>query len=323
MKKILFVFCLITVMGGSILGQKKIVIGIIGKSGSNPVFKAAYAGARIAAKELGPNFNAEIQIECQSPVNEDAQEQAEILNKLSRSGVSGIAVSCNDVSILTRAINNAVNMGTEIVCFDSDAPKSRRFAYYGADNILFGRMLVRELAREMNEAGVVAILAGNKNSFNHQQRVQAISEELKKFPSMKLLSNGIFYTEETPEKTAELINRTQKSNPEIGGWIFIGGWPLFLKNAIKWDPGQVKIVSCDALPEELDYLKSGHVQVLLGQNCFLWGYRSVEFLLNKILQNKKPDSEIMPDMTTRVTKKNIDDWSLNWKKWMLKEALNK
>ena len=82
------------------------------------------------------------------------------------------------------------------------------------------------------------------------------------------------------------------------------------KNAIKWEPGQVKIISCDALPNQLEYLKSGHVQVLIAQGCFMWGYKSVELLLDKILLKKTPTEEFIAAPLTRVTKENLEEWSL-------------
>ncbi len=302
---------------------RKITLGIIGKSQSNPVFMAAYTGARVAAKEIGTKYNVEVIIDWQTPQTENPQEQAQAVDQLSHSGVAGIAIACSDAKILTPSINKAVDLGTQVVCFDADAPKSKRFAYYGSDNAEFGRTLMKELAHEMNEKGVVAIIGGNRNAPNLQRRIQAVMEELKKYPSMKLLPNGVFYHEEIPEKAAEVLAHAQRANPEIGGWVLVGGWPLFVKDAIKSEPGQVKIVACDALPNELEYVKSGHVQVLLAQGCFLWGYKSVELLLRKILLNQQPNEEFIPDSPTRVTKENLEEWSLNWKKWLLKEAVNR
>ena len=54
---------------------------------------------------------------------------------------------------------------------------------------------------------------------------------------------------------------------------------------------KVKVVSVDALPAQLDYLRSGHVQVLLAQQVFEWGYRSVEHLINKLHLKKDPAQE--------------------------------
>jgi len=329
--RLVFLICLIIINYGQNYAQdvnkkggaKKITLGIIGKSQSNPVFIAAYAGARVAAKEIGANYGVEVVIDWQTPENENPKEQAEAVEKLSHSGAAGIAIACSDAKILTPSINKAVDLGTQVVCFDADAPKSKRFAYYGSDNAEFGRTLMKELAQEMNEHGIVAIIGGNKNALNLQRRVQAAIKELKNYPSMKLLPNGVFYHEELPEKAAEVVARAQRANPQIGGWVFIGGWPLWMKDAIKWEPGKVKIVACDALPIELEYVKSGHVQVLIAQSCFLWGYKSVEILLNKIVKNQTPSEELIVDPPTRVTKENLDEWSLNWKKWLLKEAVNR
>jgi ribose transport system substrate-binding protein len=328
---IILLSCLFFIGSGLIQAQtndkkvnaKNITIGLIGKSQSNPVFIAAYSGARVAAKEIGAKYGVEVVIDWRTPKTENPQQQAQSVEQLSRSGVAGIAIACSDANILTSPINKAVDLGIPVVCFDADAPKSKRFAYYGSDNAEFGRTLMKELAHVMNEHGVVAIIGGNKNALNLQRRIQAVKEELKNYPSMSLLPNGVFYHEELPEKASEVVARAQKANPQIGGWVFVGGWPLWLKNSIKWEPGKVKIVACDALPAELEYIKSGHVQVLIAQGCFLWGYKSVEILLNKILKNQKPSEELVVDPPTRVTKENYEEWSLNWKKWLLKDAVNR
>jgi ribose transport system substrate-binding protein len=303
--------------------EKGITIGLIGKSQSNPVFIAAYAGARVAANELSKKYNIEINIDWQTPENESPQEQAQAIEKFIKSGASGIAIACSDENILTPFIDKASENGIPVLCFDSDASKSKRFVYYGSDDYELGRMIMKELAMEMNEKGIVAILGGNKNAPNLKKRVQAVIEELKNYPSMKLAENGVCYHEETPEQAAKTVSRFQKANPQVRGWAFIGGWPLWVKDAIKWKPEQIKIVAADALPAELEYLKSRHVQVLIAQNCFLWGYHSVELLLNKITTNINLTKRNINGELTRVSKENLEEWSLNWKKWLLKEAVNR
>ena len=301
--------------------DKNIIIGLVAKSQSNPVFIAAYAGARVAAKQIGEKFDINVVIDWQTPENEDPQKQAEAIERLIHLGVDAIAVACSDANVLTPSINRAVDQGISVVCFDADAPKSKRFAYYGTDDDRFGRLMMQELAKEMNEMGEIAIIGGNKDAPNLQHRIHALIDELKKYPKMKLLPNGIFYHEEIPEKAAEVVARAQKSNPQIGGWAFVGGWPLFIEDGIKWKPGKVKVVACDALPAELKYVESGHVQVLIAQNCFMWGYKSVELLLNKIVKNQLPAEQFNVDPLTRVTKENSEEWSMNWKKWLIKEAV--
>lgn len=300
-------------------GKRKIVIGFIGKSLTNDVFQAAQAGARDAAKELGPKYHADIEVEIRTPNDEDATKQAEAIEALTRRGADGIAVSCSEANTVTPSIDKAVEKGVAVICFDSDAQNSQRFAYYGTDDRSCGERTMDELARAMGEKGTVAILAGNQSAPNLQSRVAGAKAALAKYPEMKLNEPGVFYHVETPEKGAEAVQTAQNANPAIGGWAMIGGWPLFTADALKWPPGSVKVVSVDALPPQLNYLKTGHVEVLLAQDCYGWGAKSVEILLEKIVHKKSPPEARVVDPLTRVTKENVDAFGQNWEKWLGKK----
>jgi ribose transport system substrate-binding protein len=306
--------CLAMVSGAFAAEKQKIVLGIVAKSQSNPVFQAAHAGARDAAKELGEKYGVEVEVNIQTPATEDAQKQAQAVEQLARSGAQGIAVSCSDANTLRPAIDKAVEAGAVVMTFDSDSPKSKRIAYYGTDDATCGKMVMQELAKLMGDKGTIAILAGNQAAPNLRARAKAVKEEAAKHPGIKIVDT--FYHEETPEKAAATVQREQTAHPEITGWAMIGGWPLFTRDALKWEPGTVKVVSVDALPPQLTYLEDGHVQVLLAQDCYGWGYKSVEILLEKIVKGKDPASTRIIDPLTRVTKENAKEFAAKWKKWL-------
>jgi ABC-type sugar transport system, periplasmic component len=303
--------------------QKKITIGLIGKMSTNSVFIAAHSGAKIAAKELGTKYNVDVVIDWATPETENVQEQAAAIERFSRSRVDGIAISCSDANYLTPVIDEAVDKGTPIMCFDSDAPKSKRFAYYGADDIAFGKTIMRQLADAINGKGTIAVLAGNAHALNQQLRLKGIKEELKKHPNITLPEGNVFHNIEIADLSAEMVRREQKSNPNIVGWAFHGSWVFKSKNPFPWKPGEVKIVAGNAVQEELESVKSGYVQSLVGVNCFQMGYKSVEILLDKIIKSKTPNEPLMYSPLTPVTEKNVNEWSLNWNKWLLKEAVNR
>ena len=310
------------VAGDSKSAKQKITIGLIGKSSTSAVFIAAYSGARVAAKELGAKYNVEIDIDWQSPKVENVQEQAAAIEHFSNSGVSGVAISCIDANYLTPVINKTVDKGMPVMCFDSDAPKSKRFAYYGADDVEFGRMLLKELAAEMKGKGSIAVLAGNRIALNLQRRLQGIKDELKKYPNIALASDDVNYNIEIPDIASETVARAQRKHANIGGWIFIGSTVLQTKNNLKWNPGEIKVVAGNAVPAELEYVKSGYVQGLVGVNCFQLGYKTVEILLDKIRSNRTPADPLTYIQLTPVSKENVDEWLLNWRKWLLKEAMS-
>ena len=298
--------------------KKKVLLGFVAKSLSNDVFQAAQVGAADAAKEMGPKYNADVQLEIRTPNDEDATKQAEAIEALARMGAQGIAVSCSEANTVTPSIDKAVSRGVQVMCFDSDAPNSKRFAYYGTDDKSCGERTVDVLAKAMGEKGTVAILAGNQSAPNLQNRVAGAKEALKKYPNMKLNDPGVFYHVETPEKAAEAVQQAQNANPSIQGWAMIGGWPLFTANALKWPAGSIKVVAVDALPAQLGYVKDGYVEALLAQDCYGWGTKSVEILLDKIIKNQSPPDVKVIDPLTMVTKENVDSYAENWKKWLKK-----
>jgi ribose transport system substrate-binding protein len=295
---------------------RSITIGVIAKSQSNPVFQAARVGAEDAARELSARDHLNIRIDWRTPNEEDAQKQAEALEQLVLAGADGIAVSCSDANKLTDAINSAVKNGVPVATFDSDAPASLRFATYGIDDYECGAQVMEELARIMGGKGIFAILAGSQNAPNLQRRVQGARDAAKKHPGLTI--RGVFYNKETPQDAAARVEQVMQANPDINGWGFIGGWPLFTENALKWQPGTMKCVSVDTLPAELAYLRSGHVPVLLGQQYYGWGHKSVEILIDKIVFKKDPPTVKTVSPLTVVTRENVDAYAKNWDKWLPK-----
>ena len=301
--------------------KKQITIGMVAKSQSNDVFQAAYAGAKDAASELGSKYGVDVTIDWRTPVSEDAAKQVEAIEALTRAGVSAIIVSCSDAATVSPAIDEAVDKGVPVMCFDSDAPASKRFCSYGTDDTSCGQRIMEAVCKSSNDQGVVAILAGNQSAPNLQKRVVGAKDELATHPGVKLLDagGGVFYHEETPEKAAEAVATATNANPQITGWCFIGGWPLFTTDALKWPPGQIKVASCDALPAELVYVRDGHVQTLFAQDCYGWGHKSVEVVLAKVLENKSPESVRIVDPLTVVTKDNVDEFAKKWDVWLGKK----
>src|SRR5678815_894290 len=284
--------------------RKAYTFGLVAKSQNNPVFQAARVGAEQAAKDLGGKHGLTIKIDWRTPNEEDAQKQAEAIEQLVLAGADGIAVSCSDANKLTDAINAAVKNGVPVATFDSDAPASKRFVTFGVDDVKCGEQVMEELAKIMGRQGIIAILAGNQNAPNLQKRVQGVKNAAKKYPGIKI--RDTYYHKETPQDAAARVEQVMQANPDINGWAMVGGWPLFTENALKWPPGAIKCVSVDALPPQLAYLRSGHVQLLLAQQVYEWGYRSVEHLMNKIHLRKDPSSIKDVSPLVPVTRENVD-----------------
>ena len=295
-------------------GGGPIVIGMIAKSQSNPVFLATRKGAEVRAAELSTELKRSIKIDWRTPNDEDPQKQAEFIEQLVSAGANAIVIACSDASKVTRVIDDAIAKGTVVMCFDSDAPESKRLCYVGTDDVEAGRLVMRNTAELIGDKeGVVAILAGNQTATNLQRRVRGAEEELAKHPKLKL--KQVYYHKETPQDAFAEVESVQKANPEINGWAMVGGWPLMTERALPWPQGEVACVSMDTLLPQLQHLRMGDVQVLLGQRYFYFGGQCVNVLVDKLVHQKDPANLIEFAPLDRVTKENVDDYAKNWEQW--------
>jgi ribose transport system substrate-binding protein len=299
--------------GANASANRGLKIGMIAKSSTNPVFLSARTGAEAAAKELSQKHGIPIEIVWLTPPAEDGQVQAQRIAQAVNEGASAVLISCSDAGKVNGAINDAVGRGVPVMTFDSDAPQSNRFAFYGVDDIKTGEAVMRELAPLMNGKGKVAILAGNQNAPNLRNRVAGVKHEAAKYPGISIVDT--FYHIETPQDAAAEVIRVQNAYPEVSGWAMIGGWPLFTQTLLSdLDPKKVKIVSVDALPAELAYVEKGLAPVLLAQPTYMWGYVSVQKIVEKV-HLKQDVPQIIPMELVKVTKDNLGTWARQLKTW--------
>lgn len=298
----------------------RITIAVIAKSSSNPVFLAARTGAEAAAKTLSDSAGVPVEVLWLTPPQEDGQVQAQRIQQAVNDGADAILISCSDAGKVNGAINDAVDRGVAVMTFDSDAPQSKRFAYYGVDDVKTGRSTMAELAALMGGKGKVAILAGNQNAPNLQARVRGAREEAAKYPGIEVI--GTFNHIETPQDATAEVVRVNNAYPEIGGWAMIGGWPLFAQSLLTdIDPKRIKVVAVDALPAQLAYVDKGIAPVLLAQPVYEWGYVGVKTIVDK-LHFKKDVPAIIPMELVKVNKESLGNWARQLQAWGFSDVPN-
>jgi ribose transport system substrate-binding protein len=292
---------------------KPIRIAMIGKSSTNPVFLSARTGAEVTARELGARIGVPVEIVWLTPPQEDGRIQAQRIAQAVSEGASALLVSCSDAAVVTPAIDDAVARGVPVMTFDSDAPQSRRFAYYGVDDHRLGTGVMTELATLLGGRGKVAVLSGNLNAPNLRRRVDAVKEVAAHHPGLQVV--GVFHSVETPQDAAAEVIRVNNSYPEIKGWAMVGGWALFTKTLLnELDPKKTKIVAVDALPPELPYVEKGLAPMLLAQSSYLWGSVGVTKIVDKIFYQRDVPA-IIPMDPVKVTRESLGTWSRQLKQW--------
>ena len=287
-------------------GPQRLRFMVIPKSLDIPVFNHAKVGAERQAKEYG-----NVDILWNAPVNADQLKQKEILESAITQRVDGIAISALNGDFLTETINKAVEAGIPVVTWDSDAPKSKRAAFYGVDDFASGRIMGEETVRLLNGKGKVAIIT-SYGATNLQRRLEGIRDGLSKAPGIEVVET--FDIKEDAVRCAELIASGTKRYPDLAAWLSTGGWPIFTRNATTAiDPAKTKMISFDTIQPGLDLLREGKVTVLIGQKYFGWGSEAVK-LLYDMKQGKNPASTIIDSGVDVVTRENVEDYAAKWKK---------
>ena len=285
--------------------QKTLRFALIPKALDIPVFRYADVGAKRKAKELG-----NVEVIYHGPERADELKQKEILESFIAQRVDGIAISVLNADFLTSTIDRAIAAGIPVVTWDSDAPKSKRIAFYGVDDYKSGQIMGEEAARLLNGKGTVAFLT-SLGANNLQRRLDGAKDALSKFPNIKIVDT--FDIQEDSVKCAQLIAAGTNRYPNLGAWISVGGWPVFTANALTpVDPKRTKFISFDTNPPAPDLLKAGKVQVLLGQKYFGWGGESVR-LLHEIVNGKRPANPIIDSGVDVVRADNVEAYLQMWK----------
>jgi ribose transport system substrate-binding protein len=271
-----------------------------------PVFTYARTGAERAAKQA----NAEIL--WRGPETTDEIRQKEILESFIAQRVDGIAISCLNGDLLTDAIDRAVEAGIPVITWDSDAPKSKRLAFYGVNDIEGGRALGEGLATLLGGTGKVAIITA-LGADNLQKRLAGARAALQAHPGITVVEE--FDVKDDAVRVAEIIASATQRYPDLDGWLSVGGWPVFVRNALDpVDSARTKVVAFDTIPPAPDLLRAGKVQLLVGQKYFGWGEESVR-LLKGLLDGRRPANPYQFSGMDVVTRENLDAYLEQWRRW--------
>ena len=285
---------------------QKLRFAVIPKALDIPVFNYAKIGAERAAAQLG-----NVEILWNAPATADQLKQKEILESFITQRVDGIAISALNGDYLASTINRAIDAGIPVVTWDSDAPTSRRVAFYGVDDFKSGQIMGEEAIKLLNGKGTIAIIT-SVGATNLQRRLDGVRDALTKAPGISIVDT--YDIKEDSVRAAELISTGTRRYPDLGAWISVGGWPVFTRNALDAvNPAKTKVISFDTVQPALDLMRAGKVHVLLGQKYFGWGEEPVK-LLHAIKQGRNPANAIIDSGVDIVTPSTVEQYAEQWKK---------
>jgi ribose transport system substrate-binding protein len=279
---------------------------IVPKAMNNPFFDFARDGCQKRAKELG-------NIECiyKGPVEHEPATQAQIIQDFVTQKVDGLAISVADVAAMTKSIEAASAAGIPVITFDADAPGSKRIAYIGTNNKEFGLALGKQLLQLRPDGGKYAMVSGGPGAKNLAERVDGVREALKGSKWVEVGGSPTFCNDD-PALAVQQMTDLRTATPDLAAIVPVGGWPMFApegfkafasRNKKEIDSGKFTLVVADTLKMQLELLRDGYANALVGQRPFEMGEKSMDILLAIKKGEKVP--EIVYTGLDLVTKDNV------------------
>jgi ribose transport system substrate-binding protein len=280
---------------------------LIPKGMDNPYFDLSRDGCMAEAKKLG-------NVTCiyKGPATHEPATEVQIMQDFITQGVDGIAISVADADSVIGVIKMARAANIPVITFDADSSKSERQAYVGTDNKEMGRELARQLIKIHPQPSTFATQSGGPAAANLNERLAGLYEVLKGAGWKEVKGSPAFCNDDAA-LAAQQLSDFATANPDIGAIIPVGGWALFAPKAYKSfvdanmdkvKAGKFPLVMPDDLPVELQTLKDGYAQVLVGQRPYEMGEKAMDILL------KLKKGEKVPPVTIAgldvVTKDNVD-----------------
>ena len=270
----------------------------------HPFFEPVAVDAENFGKENG------WEVITKAPDTANAQLQIEIMENLIAMKVDGIAIGPTDPTALVPTIDKAIDAGIKVICFETDAPTSKKLAYIGTNNYNAGRHMGYVIGENLGGKGKIMILTGLPTQMSLNERIRGIKECLaEKFPDIEILDTQS--SEGDAQKAVTATENMIQSYPDFNAIIGIdataGPAAISVWKAKGWkESKEHMIITFDDMPDNLQGMRDGYVTGIVSQRQNSWGKGVLE-LLNNLTEGK--DVATYTDTgTIEITMDNIDTY---------------
>ena len=242
----------------------------------HPFFDAIGNGAEEKIEELGINAT----LIKEGAQNGDVSQQIQIMEDLINQKVDGIAIGPCDSEALTPYIDKAVDAGIPVLCFDTDAPDSKRVGYVGTDNYEAGRALGDELGKALDGKGSVICETGVVSQAGLIARLEGVEAVLEEsYPDVEIVQTTAHGGDTT--KGLSDIENMITSYPDFDALIQIDAAGEAGVTAFKshgWTKEDKILIVFDDLEPVINGVRDGQVYSTITQGQKNWGSAAVEEL---------------------------------------------
>ncbi len=293
-----------------ILGEYK--IGIVGRDRENPIYQAAHLGALDAARELSERDSIDVELLLATPELSQGNSQPIALGELLVDHADGFIISPSADAAVASSIRFALQQGKEVVFFESQLQEFDSIASILADEEQAGRLAGQVMLKELPTRARVAILTSTSPTPQLDQRLAGLRAALGYRRIESVVATEPDY--HAAIRTIQLTHEADR-NDQIKGWIFLEDWPLQGMPALPWKAGKIPVVAIQSSPSAFIYTDEGYLNALIVHPYYEWGYTSLKTLVEKLHNNKTPETTTILTQPRVVDWRNLKAYRKDWQTW--------
>ena len=257
--------------GGSAAPEQKLVKLAFVTNNTSEFWKIAGAGIHKYEKE------GKVQVDLKLPANGTADTQDQILQDLAAQNYDSIAVSAvapNDQVPLLDKIAEKTNL----ITFDSDAPKSKRLLYIGTDNYQAGKVLGSRIVELLPKGGKIAVFVGTFAADNAAQRLKGIADVIAGH-KIEIVDKREDNTDRAKARSnvEDIVNAHHDLSMVVGLYNYNGPAIAAALDGLG-KKGKVLAAVFDEDDGTLDGIENGAIQVTVVQKPFMFGYLASKWM---------------------------------------------
>ncbi len=284
-------------------GAKKLKIGYIVKTLSNPFWQTYEKGARAAASDLGVDIDVR-----DVPTEDDIKGQLDVATAMVNQDYDAIVAASITNSNLVPAIAAANKKGIPWIVVSEDQNQAVldqnkatvtakvRLSFYD-EGVAVGEYI----AKQLQGKGEVGIIEGLSGTSATTDRLQGVHDVFQKSPDLKIVSSqpGDWDRQKAHDVAAAMI----QANPNIKAIIAQNdtmglGAATAVEQAGK--KGQILVTGDDGTTDAYDAIKNGSMAATVDGVPWQIAYYSVDAAVKSVAEQSKtlPNDSLKPNLVT-------------------------
>lgn len=230
---------------------------------------------RLAEQAASPE---KVRLVVKAPETVSVEQQIHMMETLIQQRVDGIAISPVDSGALASVIDKAVESGIPVICFESDAPESRRSGYIGTDNAEAGAEMGRMIKELMKNKGMVLVESGVQRMNQNRDRLQGLLDFLRENTNIQVLE--VRHNEGDDATALSDLEAMIDAHPHFDALVSID-LTSSSASVLVWKAMGLNryATAFNMTPEMKEALRNGQMTSVLSQNEDNWGDLLVGHLL--------------------------------------------